>query len=138
MIVNIVHEFYAKCNRTVVERKRQCDRYSTTGGHCLDEATRARLIACARGSRWPSVEPSNWRRAARVSVIGSNLRRHREREVIAVAAFVIGFENIVATGKRRAVGKVAERARNRSRRGVVDDGKDSSEREHGGIGIFLE
>ena len=48
-----------------------------------------------------------------------DLPHNRQREVIAVAASVARLEGVAVAGEGRAVGKIAERARDRRRGGVV-------------------
>src|SRR5262245_51357472 len=58
-----------------------------------------------------------------------HLWQRRQREVIAIAAFVTGLKIVAVHGYDSAIGEIGERAGDRRGRSVIDDDKDSSGRE---------
>lgn len=57
---------------------------------------------------------------------GLRLRHNRQRKIVSIATFVVGFESIAARDEGPAVGEITEGAGNWCRGGVVNYGEDGA------------
>jgi len=88
-------------------------------GLVCGEATRG-SSRYTNGSRWPSAEPNNWRSRRPRQCLRLQLRHYRERQIVAVATFVVGLECRAASDDKTAIRKIIEAARDRRHARVAD------------------
>ena len=75
---------------------------------------------------WTEVRAFNRQTTPKAVLMISPERNDRQREIVAIAAFVARLEVIPVDGQNRAVGQIAEGAEDRRRGGVADHGQDEA------------